>query len=330
MKTYPVVAILGVLVSICMISCRKDYRSSEGMVWHTTYHITYDGNRDLNDSIYAALAEVGASLNVFDDNSVVSRANASDTTKVDEDFVRVYEMSRKINRETGGAFDPTLGPLIEAWGFGRGHTPTADTLRIDSLLRITGIGRTSLRGSLIVKEDIRIKFNFSAIAKGYGCDRVAEVLRRNGVKNYLVEIGGEIACAGISPSGGKWRISVDKPVATDTICHLSQCIISVTDAGIATSGNYRNFHQEGGHTFGHTISSTTGRPVQTDVVSATVIAASAMEADALATSMMAMGSEKSRHLAVSRQLAVMLITADNKVWESPQFGKLLNEEVSEP
>lgn len=322
-------AMLPLGAAMLLTGCgHSEYRSDKGMVWHTTYHITYDSERELGDSIIATLDSVGRSLNVFDPESLASRVNASDSVAVDAAYAEVYETSVRVNRLTDGAFDPTLGPLITAWGFGKGHKATADTLRIDSLMAFTGISRTRLENGMIIKEDPRIEFNYSAIAKGYGCDRVAATLARNGAENYLVEIGGEIRCAGKSPSGKGWRISIDRPVKSAKPGAESQCIVEITDAGLATSGNYRNYHAaSGGETYGHTISAKTGRPVQTDVLSATVIAPTTMEADALATSMMALGSGDAKKLAEELGLPVMLVLADMSVWQSPQFTSLA---VGEP
>lgn len=302
----------------------KSYRTDSGMIWNTTYNITYESDRDLGDSIMAELRRVGASLNVFDSNSLTGRVNAAMETEVDSAFMQVYAMSRRIWKMSGGMFDPTLGPLIKAWGFGPGHQATSDTLRIDSLLRFTGIGKTRLENGKLIKDDVRTNFNFSAIAKGYGCDRVAETLRRNGVENYLVEIGGEIAAGGKSPRGGEWNVAIDRPVHGATADNRqAQGVIGITGKGVATSGNYRNFHQQKGRYYGHTISAATGRPVETDVISATVVAPSCMEADGLATAMMAMGSAKGRHLADSLGLPVMLILRDSTEWMSAPFRKLL-------
>lgn len=303
----------------------REYQNAEGMIWNTTYHVTYNGGSELKDSIMQVLNKVGASLNVFDENSLVSRVNVSDSTAVDTDFIRVYVESLKVNRLTDGAFDPTLGPLIEAWGFGKGHKATGDTARIDSLMKFVGIDKTRLSMDTLVKDDSRIRFNFSAIAKGYGCDCVGEMLQRNGVEDWLVEIGGEISCRGKSPEGGKWRVSIDRPVMQkDRILHDSQCVVEVTDAGIATSGNYRNLQSdEKGQYYGHTISARTGRPVRTDVISATVIGRTAMESDALATAFMAMGADDVKRLNKSTRLSVMLVLADSTVWYSGQFEKLM-------
>lgn len=301
-----------------------EFTQVEGMIWNTTYHVTFRGDPTLGDSVLRTLHEVGKSLNVFNDSSLVCRVNREIATPVNSDFVRVYNMSVRVNKLSGGAFDPTLGPLITAWGFGRGHTATADTARISDIMRYVGIGRTHLRGDSLLKDDIRTEFNFSAIAKGYGCDRVGEMLRRNGVSDYMVEIGGEVTVAGMSPSGGKWRISVDKPIFQESVLHDSQCIIAVTDMGVATSGNYRNFQRDAsGRVFGHTISASTGRPARTDVLSATVLAPTAMEADAMATAFMAMGSASARATTARMGLPVMLVLADSTVWMSEPFDKLL-------
>lgn len=290
------------------------YQEADGMIWNTTYHIVWQGPEELRDSIMPELQKVGASLNVFDESSLVATVNKSaGPVAVDHYFERVYEMSRKIHKESGGAFDPTLSPLITAWGFGPGHTTTGDTLRLDSLLAITGIGKTRLEGGKIYKEDRRIVFNFSAIAKGYGCDCVAEMFKRNGVENYMVEIGGEIASAGINSRGTDWQVQVDRPIRSEGIVHEAQAVIRLSGRGLATSGNYRNFHGEGSGAYGHTISATTGRPVQTDVLSASVVAPDAMEADGLATACMALGSKEALRMCERLKCPVMLVLGDTVI-----------------
>lgn len=306
-----------------LTSCSQDgYKRIEGMIWNTSYHITYENEKDLTDSIMQVFNIIDGSLNVFNESSLVSQVNKADSLKIDSDFAAVYENSRKINRISDGAFDPTLGPLIDAWGFGKGHKATSDTLRLDSLLSITGLERTSLKNNILYKENPLIRFNFSAIAKGYACDRIGEMLKRNGTKSYLVEIGGEIRCEGLSPSNGKWTVSIDKPILSDSVLHDSQCIILLSQGGVATSGNYRNFHKSGNDTYGHTLSSKTGRPVKTDVLSATIVAPTAMEADALATTCMALGFEKSKILVEKTNVAVLLVLSNGEVWQNKKFKDL--------
>ena len=321
---FPIKYITSLLLCGLCISCTSDYKSLDGMIWNTSYHVIYQSGQNLTDSIYDVLESVGNSLNVFDEASLVSRLNHTDSLNVDRHFIRVYNASRKINELSNGAFDPTLGPLIRVWGFEKGHTATCDTLRLDSLLKLTGINRTELKGSIILKENPEIQFNFSAIAKGYGCDAIAEMLERNGVSSYLIEIGGEIRCNGHNPENGKWRISIDRPVLSDSVLHESQCIVEVESAGIATSGNYRNFKRVKTGIYGHTISTETGRPVQTDILSATVVADDAMTADGLATAMMAIGSKKAAELAETTNTAALLILADGNVWQNKAFKKLLS------
>lgn len=317
---------VSLIISVLAVfsSCSNSFVKEDGMVWNTVYHITYQGDRSLTDSVMSVLNEVGKSLSVFDKSSLVSKVNESVSTPVDRHFMTVYNTSLIVNSVSEGMFDPTVSPLITAWGFGPGHKINTDTLAIDSILTFTGINKTRLEGYTLIKDDVRTQFNFSAVAKGYGCDMVAKMLRRNGVENYLVEIGGEIAVGGESPSGESWKISIDKPVESDKeIVHDASAVISATNAGIATSGNYRNFHKEGDSTFGHTISPKTGRPVKTDVISATIIAPTCMEADATATACMAAGSEISKQILSTLRYEGMLILSDSTTYLTPGFQALL-------
>lgn len=315
--------ILGLL--LCCGCERNSYVREQGMVWNTTYHITFRGDESLRDSVLCVLDEVGKSLSVFDRQSLVSRVNNGDTTKVDSHFQAVYLTSKRIHEASDGMFDPTLSPLITAWGFGPGHEMSADTIAVDSILKFVGLAKTRLTDNLLIKDDRRTQFNFSAIAKGYGCDMIARMLRRNGVTDYLIEIGGEVACGGQSPSGGEWKISIDKPIENDSaVVHDACAVITITDVGVATSGNYRNFHKKDGKSLGHTISPVTGRPVATDVVSATVVAPTSMEADAAATACMAVGSQRAATMLRKLGYEAMLVLTDS-VWISPGFKKLMSE-----
>ncbi len=323
-------AFIFLFISFLGVSCSKSkakngtWSKKEGLIWNTSYHVTFNGAESLGDSITATLQRTGKSLSCFDSTSLVSRVNMQDSTPVNTDFIRVYVMSRRINKITGGAFDPTLSPLITAWGFGEGHTPTADTLRIDSLLKITGISRTRLFNDALIKDNPGIEFNFSAIAKGYGCDAIGEMFERNGVENYLIEIGGEILAKGHNPENGNWKISVDKPVyGKKAADHISQAVIAFSDMGMATSGNYRNTQSNGSTTYGHTISYKTGRPIQTNIISATVLSKTAMEADGFATAFMAMEKEEAVKLIERLDIPVMLIFNDSSMWCSKRFEKLI-------
>lgn len=315
----------SLLVTIFYSCSQTRFSRTQGLIWSTSYHITFDGPPALSDSVIAVLNELDKSLNVFDSTSFVSRVNRADTIIVDKHFKNVYAASLKMAKESGGLFDPTLSPLITAWGFGPGHTPTTDTINIDRILDYVGIDKTRLVGDTLIKDDARINFNFSAVAKGYACDQIASMLKRNKVTDFLIEIGGEIAVAGVSPSHDLWKISIDRPLESDSsVIHDACAVLKVTDSGIATSGNYRNFHREGGKTLGHTISPKTGRPVQTDVLSATIIAPTAMYADAAATACMAAGSEMAKQLISSFGYECMLILADSTTWSTPGIAKFIS------
>lgn len=316
--------IFGLILSGCTGEFK--YRSEEGMVWNTIYHITYDLDRDLTDSINKVFNEIDGSVSAFNPNSTVSQINANKREKTDLHFEKVYEESRRIFAASDSMFDPTLGPLITAWGFGKGHEPTADTLRLDALLKKVGLYKTNLvDGHLLFKDNPEIEFNFSALAKGYGVDCVAEMLERNGVVNYMVEIGGEIRTNGRNSRNGKWTIAVDKPdIQNNGNVREAVTTIEVYSAGIATSGNYRNYHTDAkGAVFGHTLSPKTGRPVKTDVISATVISDTSMEADAVATACMALGSEKALEMCKKLRVGVMLILDDYSVKTNKKFDSYL-------
>lgn len=287
---------LIIFAAVALISsCRgPEYRTARGGVWNTLYNITYQSDRDLDDSIMAVMRRVEMSLSPFAGESLISRINRGDTVVADSLVTWVFLESKLVNALSDGAFDPTVAPLVNLWGFGyKPGDPEPSQQKIDSLLALVGIDSCRLEGDMIVKKHPLTEFNFSAITKGYGCDLVGEMLSRNGVANYLVEIGGEIAARGVSQRGRKWRVGIDAPSEENGVPrHDRLTTIEITDCGVATSGNYRNWRETGQGKAWHTISPTTGRPALTDLLSATVIAPTCMLADALATACMAMNERE--------------------------------------
>ena len=323
-KKFLSLSLISLLVVSAVFGCSKSnrYVKCEGMIWNTVWHITYKGPESLKDSILPVFNEIGHSLSVFEKNSLVSLLNDSLEIIADDNLIKVYDESKRINKLSGGLFDPTVSPLVDAWGFGIGHTPSADTLAVDSILTFIGIDKTRKVGNKIVKDDIRTRFNFSAIAKGYGCDAVAQMLRRNGVCDYMVEIGGEIALSGISPAGTLWHIAVDSPVEGSVPGEESALVLALSDVGIATSGNYRNFRGEGAAKTAHTISPLSGRPYVSSILSATVVAGDCMLADGLATACMAGEVSQALDLLKEADAEGLLITSDS-VFMSPGFSKYI-------
>lgn len=332
MKCNFLVALL-LISSASLSSClhkKPEFVKTEGMVWNTIYHITYKGPESLKDSILSVFDEVSKSLSVFEKNSLVSNLNMSDSIRADSHLSEVYEASRLINKMSHGNFDPTVSPLVDAWGFGLNHTPNADTIpvAIDSILSFIGIEKTGIKNNVIYKTDPRIRFNFSAIAKGYGCDAVGKMFQRNGVENFMIEIGGELTLRGESPSEKKWNIAVDAPVENSLPGEQTAYILRLTDVGIATSGNYRNFRQQDSKITAHTISPVTGRPIVSEILSATIIAPNCMLADGIATACMASNTEEAKKLIKALDVEGLLIFNDS-VWMSSGFKNYIFEPSSQ-
>lgn len=264
-------------------------------MWHATYY----GDSNTLAAAIDSLESVSKSLSIFDENSLISFINKNENGPVDHHIWDVYTMSKKVNKLSNGLFDPTLSPLIEAWGFGENRVPTADTALIASILPSVGLDQTRIENGILYKSTPQMAFNFSAVAKGYGVDQAVKALQNHGCKELMFEIGGEVVCRGHNPEGKKWRILIETPdeeylrrvFKNEKKPKFSEnLVVELNDEALATSGNYRNYHSDSGITFGHTISARTGRPVKTDILSASVIAPTCMEADALATACMVMGS----------------------------------------
>ena len=240
-------------------------------------------------------------------------------------FLTVFNKAMEISRETGGAFDITVAPLVNAWGFGFKNGSQPNRQQVDSLRRLIGYEKVILKNDRIVKQSPDIMLDCSAIAKGYGSDVVARFLQQQGVKNFMVEIGGEVVTSGVNPQRLPWRIGVTKPT-DDTLSVKGeiQSVLNVTDLAMATSGNYRNFYYKGGKTYAHTIDPKTGYPVQHSLLSATVLAKDCATADAYATSYMVLGIDGAKKVLERHpELMAYFIYADDKgqnaVWCSPSL-----------
>ena len=271
------------------------YYSVKGLVFGTVYKITYQHDGDLKPEIEAELKRFDQSLSPFNDSSVISRVNRNEELVTDTFFQQCFQRSMEISRETKGAFDITVAPLANAWGFGFKKGAFPDSLMIDSLLQITGYEKVKMDNGKVIKQDPRTMLSCSAVAKGYSVDVIAQLLDRKGIKNYMVDIGGEVVVRGKNSKMNAWRIGINKPVDDSlSVNQELQTVLAISDVGMATSGNYRNFYYKGGKKYAHTIDPRTGYPVQHSILSSTVIAKDCASADAYATAFMVMGLDSAK------------------------------------
>ncbi len=336
-KTIWQVAFLLLLIIGTVLIIRQQrnmpFQHNEGFIFGTVYHVTYQSDEDLQQDIEAEMRKVDDALSTFNKASVISRVNRNEPVALGDMFTYVFRMAENVSKETDGAFDITVAPLVNEWGFGfkKGVEPTPQV--IDSLRQLVGYEKVRLAGGRVIKRDPRIMLDCSAIAKGYGADVVARYLRGKGIHNFMVEIGGEVVTSGINDQRVPWKIGVTKPSDDSTQTnHELQTVLNVTDKAMATSGNYRNFYYKGGKKYAHTIDPKTGYPVQHNILSATVIADQCAEADAYATSFMVMGLDGAKQILRKHpELMVYFIYADsqgnNRVWYSPSMkGKIMDNQ----
>ncbi len=303
-------------------------RQAEGAVFGTFYHITYQSPTDLQAGIDSTLNAIDLSLSPFNPRSVITAINDNTSTATDARFREVFRLAAQVSADTGGAFDITVAPLVNLWGFGFRDSSRPDSATIDSLRQFVGFRKVTLDGDHIRKQDARVMLDCSAIAKGYGVDAVGRYLEQQGVSDYMVEIGGEVRLKGHNPDAAVWHIGIsraeDDSLQTD---EGLQAVLEVTDISMATSGNYRNFYINNGHKYAHTIDPRTGCPVQHSLLSATVLAPRCAEADAYATAFMVMGLDSARAvLDRHSELQAFLIYADHNgnthIWHSPRLPLL--------
>ena len=281
--------------TVIILQKQPPFRTNEGLVFGTVYKITYQHNDDLHEAIKGVLMEVDNSLSPYNKNSIITRINHNEDTTLNEHFKHVFNLAQTVSEQTEGAFDISVAPLVNAWGFGFKHAIEIAPTTIDSLRQFVGYRKIRIENDKIVKDDPRLMLDCSSIAKGYGVDMVANLLKSKGVKNYMVDIGGEVVLKGKNPKMKNWRIGINKPVEDSlSINQELQTILETSDIGMATSGNYRKFYYKDGKKYAHTIDPRLGHPVQHNILSTTVLAKDCTTADAYATAFMVMGLEKAK------------------------------------
>jgi len=308
------------------------YQKDTGFVFGTIYHITYQSDENYQKEIEAELKKVDQSLSPFNNTSIISRINRNENVEVNGMFKEAFTLAESISKDTQGAFDITVAPMVNLWGFGFKHGVPPTQEKLDSIRALVGYQKVSLKDGHIYKQHPQTMLDCSAIAKGYGSDVVAKFLKKKGILNYMVEIGGEIVVSGVSDKQVPWHIGINKPTddSTNTNQEL-QDVLDITDIAMATSGNYRNFYYKNGKKYAHTIDPKTGYPVQHNILSATVLAKDCATADAYATSFMVMGMDGTKKILERHpELCAYLIYSDakgnNKIWYSPSIQKkILNK-----
>lgn len=276
------------------------YIYEDGRVHGTYYHIVYESpnGESLQTAYENEFIVFDLSVSAFNEHSIISRINKNDTTvRTNEYFNNVFNTARKVSEKTNGAFDMTVAPLVNAWGFGFKNDTTVSEETIKHLLSFVGYEKVKLEGNKVIKEHPETMLDASAIAKGYSSDVVAAILEKNGVKNYMVEIGGECVVKGVNANNKTWTLGITKPEddSTQTKNNL-QTIVELGKGGLATSGNYRRFYYKDGKKYAHTIDPKTGHPVEHNLLSATIYGPTCMEADAYATACMVLGVDKAMEL----------------------------------
>lgn len=289
--------------------------SMRGEVFGTYYNISYfaPGGENYQEELEQFFNDFNNSLSYYVPNSVISRVNRNETDTLDAYFLEVLKQSMEVYENTDGAFDPTVSPLVNAWGFGFENRQEMTQEKIDSLLSFTGLNKVRIKDNILIREIAGIQFDFNAIAKGYASDLAGKLLEEKGIENYLVELGGDLIAKGEKPDGSGWRIGLERPAQDKNDVQHWEYLVELTGQGLATSGSYRRYYEEDGERFSHTIDPETGRPVTHNLLSVSVFAPTCLEADAYATAFMVMGREKAKEfLSANNQLQAFFIYSDQE------------------
>jgi thiamine biosynthesis lipoprotein len=305
----------------------------EGYAQGSTYHITYYDslNRNLQPDIEKILVDFDNSVSTYVPTSIISRINSNQkNVKVDNYFIACFNKAKEVWKNTDGAFDPTVYPLVNAWGFGPGKKQKIEQSKIDSILKFVGFNLIELKGNKIIKKDPRVSLDFNAFAQGYSVDVVSSFLNSKGIKAYMVEIGGEVFAKGKKPNGNNWTIGIEKPIDNKESGNPLKAIVKLENLAIATSGNYRRFVVEDGIKYHHHLDPKTGFPTKNNLLSASIFSKECISSDANATGILVMGLDKAKvFLNQHTELQAYLIYSDDKgnyqIYETPGLKSIISE-----
>ena len=282
MKKY--ITLLTILFLLCSCDRQEKLHQITGSGIGTYYNILYAGkeNPDISQSVDSIIQHISSQFSIFDTNSLVAKLNRGENLPLTPDFITVFETSQRISKITDGAFDITVGPLVNLWGFGPDREKRASSELIDSLRKIVGYRNVKMEKGFLYKENNSISLNFNAVAKGFCVDKLAEMMKTKGYQHFIIDVGGEVRVSG-NKNGIPWKIGIQVPTATADGDIETDYIFFADNKSIATSGNYRNYKEENGVKYAHTINPKTGYPAQSTLLSVSVLSDECMIADAFAT-----------------------------------------------
>jgi FAD:protein FMN transferase len=325
---------LSVLISFALLSfsCKNQPEPVKflGEAQGTYYAITYYDRemRNFQPEIDSLFRSFDMSASVYVKESLISRFNRNDTSVVaDSTFTIIFNKAKEVSENTGGAFDITVMPLVNAWGFGFTERSKVDSALVDSLLPLVGYKNIHLTDGKLFKNNSAVMIDYNAIAQGYTCDLIGDFLENKGIENYLIDVGGEVLGKGQKPDGSNWKVAIEKPAENAGSSRAVQIAVPLENKALATSGNYRKYIEENGIKYSHTIDPATGYPVQHSLLSVSVLAGDCMTADAYATAFMVFGLEKTKEfLNNNKGLEAYLIYDDHgnlRTWSSEGFPSKL-------
>lgn len=332
------IAMLILSLSIFAFSCQMltnapEKISFQGEAQGTYYMVTYfdEQNRNLQKEIDSILVDFDQSLSLWVPNSILSRVNRNEENVVlDRYFIDNFNLSEKVSEESDGAFDCTMGPLIEAWGFGFRERVDLDQRMIDSIREFVGFEKAKIENNILVKSDPRMELSFNAVAQGYSVDVVGRFLKNLGIHNFIIDIGGEVLASGNKPNSELWQVGIQRPTENQDGEIEAEVIVSLKDKALVTSGSYRKYYEKNGKRYSHMIDPSTGYPVTHSLLSVSVLADKCADADAYATAFMIMGLEKSKAFLERRNdLAAYFIYDDEngqmKTYSTKGFESLISK-----
>jgi len=323
--------LLILLQTVCF--SQSDLIKIEGYTQGTTYHISYfdSEQRNLQPEIETILKDFDLSVSTYNPNSIITKINTNQpNVVVDQYFTVCFKKAKEVWKNTNGAFDPTVLPLVNAWGFGPGKKQKIAPKKIDSILRFTGFNLIELKGNRVVKKDPRVALDFNAFAQGYSVDVISDFLKSKGILSFIVEIGGEIFANGKKPNGDYWKAGIEEPYDNKEDANPDRAIIKLYNSAIATSGNNRQYFIENGVKYAHHLDPKTGYPTKNNLLCASIIASNCISSDAYATGVLVMGLEKAKvFLKNHPELQAYLVYSDAKgqlqVYKTDKISEILEE-----